>query len=141
LHPRHPRLVRRRVRIERGTAIPVSRTDRNFTNSEATDTIHVGIYQGEGRFYRENTLIGVFVLDGLKWLPRDEHHFDLTYSLDANGPLSVRADYANSGRSWDATIDHPTLVEDEAAMLILYERVQQLYRSGRQPPTGQRWSG
>jgi molecular chaperone DnaK (HSP70) len=126
--------------IERGTAIPVSRTDRNFINSEATDTIHVGIYQGEGRFYQENTLIGVLVLDGLKWLPRGEHHFDLTYSLDANGLLSVRADYANAGRSWDATIDHPTLVEDEAAMLILYEQVQQLYRTGRQPPTEQRWS-
>jgi molecular chaperone DnaK (HSP70) len=119
--------------IERGTAIPVSRTDRNFTNSEATDTIHVGIYQGEGKFYRDNTLIGVLVLDGLPWLPRGEHHFDLTYSLDANGLLSVRADYANSGRSWDATIDHPTLVEGEDAMWVLYEQIQQLYRSGRHP--------
>jgi molecular chaperone DnaK len=127
--------------IHRGTAIPVSHTDRNFTNSVATDTIHVGIYQGEGRFYRENTLIGVLVLDGLKWLPRDEHRFDLIYSLDENGLLSVRARHHASGRSWDVTIDHPTLVEGSEAMGVLYERIQQLHRSGQPPPEGRCWPG
>jgi molecular chaperone DnaK (HSP70) len=120
--------------IERGTTIPVTSTHRNFTNAEATDTIRVGIYQGEGKFYRDNTLIGTLVLDDLKWLPRGEHHFDLTYALNENGLLKVRAEYHNSGQGWDATIDHPTLVDGGAAMRVLYERTQQLYRSGRQPP-------
>jgi hypothetical protein len=31
----------------------------------------------------------------------------------------VRAEDADSGKIWDATIDHPTLVEDEEAMLVL----------------------
>ena len=48
--------------------------------------------------------------------------------------LTVRAEYASSGKSWDATIDHPTLVEGEEAMLVLYEQVQRLYRGGREPP-------
>ena len=120
--------------IHRGMAIPVSHTDRNFTNSVATDTIVVGIYQGEGQYFRENTRIGDLVLDGLEWRQRDEHHFDLTYSLDENGLLSVRAMYHDSGRRWDATIDHPTLVAGNEAMLVLYERIQQLYRAGREPP-------
>jgi molecular chaperone DnaK (HSP70) len=117
--------------IERGKTIPVETTQRHFTNAEATDTIHVGIYQGEGEYFRENTLIGVLVLDGLEWLPRGEHDFDLTYSLDENGLLSVRADYANSGQSWNATIDHPTLVKGEEAMQVLYEQVQKLYHGER----------
>ena len=123
--------------IHRGMAIPVSHTDRNCTNAVATDTVVLGIYQGEGHYYRENTLIGRLVLDGLEW---GKHYFHLTYSLDESGLLSVRAEDANSGRSWDATIDHPTLVEGPEAMLTLYERIQQLYRAGRQPPEGPRWS-
>jgi molecular chaperone DnaK (HSP70) len=119
-------------------AIPVSHTDRDFTNAVATDTVVVGIYQGEGQYYRENTLIGRLVLDGLEWLQREEHHFDLTYSLDENGLLSVRASYHHSGRSWDATIDHPTLVEGNEAILARYKQIQQLYRTGREPPEGQR---
>jgi molecular chaperone DnaK len=120
--------------IHRGMTIPVSQTDRNFTNSVATDTIHVGVYQGEGQYFRENTLIGDLVLDGLEFRQRGEHHFDLTYSLDENGLLSVRAEYADSGRSWDATINHPTLVEGNEALLVRYEQVQRLYRGGREPP-------
>jgi molecular chaperone DnaK len=113
----------------------------NFAYSVATDTVVVGIYQGEGQSVRENTLIGRLVLDGLDRRQRGVHHIDLTYSLDENGLLSVRARNHDSGRSWDATIDDPTLVEGNEAMLAHYERIQQLYRAGQPPPKGQREPG
>jgi molecular chaperone DnaK (HSP70) len=121
--------------IERGTAIPVSHTDRGFTNADRTDTLHVGVYQGEGEFYRENALIGILTLDNLEPLDRGRHRFDLTYSLDANGLLTVQAVKSGTSESWQARIDHTSLVQGDEALWVLHQRLKELYQGGRPPPS------
>jgi molecular chaperone DnaK (HSP70) len=118
--------------IERGTPIPASSTQRDFTNS-APGPVTCQVYQGEQPLWRDNTWIGELRLVGIdETKPRHYHRFDLTYSLDQNGLLSVRAVYNQTGKSWEAQIAHQRGMRDEEALTLMHRELQELYRP--QPP-------
>jgi molecular chaperone DnaK len=114
--------------IERGTPIPASSTQRDFTNS-APGPVTVQVYQGEQPLWSDNTWIGELRLLGIdETRPRHYHKFDLTYSLDQNGLLSVRAVYNQTGKSWEAQIAHQRGMRDEDALKLMHRELQELYR-------------
>jgi molecular chaperone DnaK (HSP70) len=119
--------------IERGTPIPASSTQRNFTNS-APGPLVVAVYQGERPLWRDNVWIGDLRLIGIdESKPRHYHNFDLTYELDENGLLSVRAVYNNQpGQHWEAEIAHQKGMRDEDALRLMARELNELYRP---PPT------
>jgi molecular chaperone DnaK (HSP70) len=115
--------------IERGTPIPASSTQRSFTNS-APGPLVVAIYQGERPLWRDNVWIGELRLLGVdESRPRGYHNFDLTYELDENGLLSVRAVYNNQpGQHWEAEIAHQKGMRDEDALRLMARELGELYR-------------
>jgi molecular chaperone DnaK len=121
--------------IQRGTGLPTSQSDKNFTNAGPSSAVLVPVYQGEGEMVFDNTLIGTLTIDGLE--PRESgfHQFDIKYALDENGLLSVDVRHTNSDRTFEATFDHPSLVRSENQLELLRDRLLRLYTPGPAAPT------
>jgi molecular chaperone DnaK (HSP70) len=113
--------------IERGTAIPASRTDPNFTNEGPSDTLMLPIYQGESEYQPENTRIGTVILDKVEPRPKGFHRFSVTYTLDENGLLSVEVRNLNKEQRWGASFEHESLVNGESQLQARYGALRQLY--------------
>ncbi|MEU9783290.1 Hsp70 family protein [Streptomyces phaeochromogenes] len=115
--------------IKRGTKIP-ARQVKTYTNPEQAARIEAAIYQGEGEYIYDNTLIGTIHLDDIEPRPEGYHQFEVEFSLDVNGLLGVQVTHTNTGREYQATFDQSTtigkideLAERRAALLKLYATV------------------
>ncbi len=86
--------------IARGERIPASQKRSNFTNEGPSDSLILPVYQGESEWQPENTCIGSVILDGLEPKPKGFHHFEVKYTLDENGLLSVEVTHTNTGKLW-----------------------------------------
>ncbi|GGY00882.1 hypothetical protein GCM10010358_63530 [Streptomyces minutiscleroticus] len=95
--------------IPRGTKIP-ARQVKTYTNPEQADHIEVAIYQGEGEYIFDNTLIGTIHLDEIEPRPEGYHQFDVEFSLDVSGLLGVQVTHTNTGREYQATFDQSTTI-------------------------------
>ncbi|GAA3160268.1 molecular chaperone DnaK [Streptomyces virens] len=112
--------------IDRGTKIP-ARKVQTYTNPDQADRIDAVIYQGEGKYIYENTLIGTIHLDDIEPRPGGYHRFEVEFSLDVNGLLGVQVTHTNTGREYQATFDQSTTIgkvdelhERRAALLGLF---------------------
>ena len=77
--------------IERNTPVPVERT-RNFTTSKDFQTeVQIQVSQGEARQFTDNERLGVLALHGLPSRPRGETVIEVTFIIDGDGILNVRA--------------------------------------------------
>jgi molecular chaperone DnaK (HSP70) len=119
--------------IDRGTSIPVSRTDPNFTNEGPSETLEAPVFQGESEYQPDNTRIGSVYLDGLEPRPRGYHQFVITYTLDENGLLSVEVRQPNTGQIWQSRFEHETLVNSANQLEIRRQELRRLY--GSPPPS------
>lgn len=112
--------------IPRGTKIP-ARQAKTYVNPEQANRIEAAIYQGEGEYIYDNTLIGTIHLDDIEPRPEGHHQFEVEFSLDVNGLLGVQVTHTNTGREYQATFDQSTtigkfdeLVERRAALVRLF---------------------
>lgn len=74
--------------IERNTIIPVSRTERVYTLRDNQKTIRVEILQGEGRFTKDNIMLGEINVP-IPMSPAGTQSADIRYTYDINGILEV----------------------------------------------------
>src|SRR5690606_27248623 len=77
--------------VPRNTPVPVERV-RSFSTSRAGQTeVHLLGRQGEARRFDDNEPLGVLMLSGLPARPRGESSIEVTFTIDSDGILSVRA--------------------------------------------------
>lgn len=77
--------------IERNTTIPTSRTQTFSTAADNQTSVEIHIVQGERAMSSDNKSLGRFVLDGIPPAPRGMPQVEVTFDVDANGILSVKA--------------------------------------------------
>lgn len=77
--------------IERNTTIPTSRSQVYSTASDNQTSVEIHILQGERAMANDNKSLGKFVLDGIPPAPRGLPQVEVTFDIDANGILSVKA--------------------------------------------------
>jgi molecular chaperone DnaK len=77
--------------VERNTTIPTSRTQTFSTAADNQTSVEIHIVQGERAMTSDNKSLGRFVLDGIPPAPRGLPQIEVTFDVDANGILSVRA--------------------------------------------------
>ncbi|MCR4404965.1 MAG: molecular chaperone DnaK [Candidatus Acetothermia bacterium] len=100
--------------IERNTTIPVEKT-KTFTTAEDGQTaVDIHIVQGERKMAADNKSLGRFQLTGIPPAPRGVPQIDVTFSIDVNGILSVKAKDKATGKEAGIVIkDSSRLSEQE----------------------------
>jgi molecular chaperone DnaK len=77
--------------IERNTTIPASRSQIFSTAADNQTSVEIHIVQGERAMAGDNKSLGRFILDGIPPAPRGMPQVEVTFDVDANGILSVKA--------------------------------------------------
>ena len=86
------------------------------------------VYEGERPFVRDNNLLGSYVIDRIPPGPRGTVKFDTTFSIDADGILTVSSRERKTGISQQITIgsDQHRLSRQEVQAML---REAELYRA------------
>jgi molecular chaperone DnaK (HSP70) len=90
--------------VARNTPVPVQRT-RMFTTSKDQQTeVVIQVAQGESRTFADNEPLGVLTLTDLPARSRGETKIEVTFTIDADGILAVRARDTATGKEAAATM-------------------------------------
>ncbi len=105
--------------IERNTTIPTSRSQVFSTAADNQTSVEVHVLQGEREMARDNRTLGRFHLDGIPPSPRGMPQIEVTFDIDANGILNVKAQDKGTGREQSVTITaSSTLAKDEVDRMV-----------------------
>lgn len=100
--------------IERNTTIPTSKSQVFSTAADNQPSVEIHVLQGEREMAADNRSLGRFMLNGLPPAPRGVPQVEVTFDLDANGILSVKAKDRATGKEQSITITASTnLSKDE----------------------------
>jgi len=105
--------------IERNTTIPVDKSNTFSTASDNQPAVTVHVLQGERPKASDNVSLGRFDLDGIPPAPRGMPQIKVSFSIDANGILSVRAEDLGTKKAHHITITAPNkLNKDEVEKYV-----------------------
>src|SRR6195952_5367298 len=100
--------------IERNTTIPTSKSQVFSTAADSQTQVEINVLQGEREFAQDNKSLGRFVLDGIAPAPRGIPQIEVTFNIDANGIVNVKASDKGTGKETHITIQNSgNLSEDE----------------------------
>ena len=105
--------------IEKGTTIPVKKSQVFSTaeDNQPAVTIHVG--QGEREFAKDNKSLGNFELSDIPAAPRGVPQIEVTFDIDANGVLNVSAKDKGTGKENKITVSGSSgLSDDEIEKMV-----------------------
>jgi molecular chaperone DnaK len=91
--------------IVKNTTIPTSRSETFSTAADNQTSVEVHVVQGERPMASNNKSLGKFMLDGIPPAPRGMPQVEVTFDVDANGILSVRAKDKTSGKEQSIRIE------------------------------------
>ena len=107
------------VLVERNTTIPCHKAQTFSTAADNQDAVDIEIYQGERPMTKDNKKLGSFRLDGIPAAPRGLPRIEVSFDLDANGILHVKARDENTGREQKITITASTnLSKDDVQRMV-----------------------
>jgi molecular chaperone DnaK len=90
--------------IQRNTTIPTSKSQIFSTASDSQPSVEIHVLQGERQMAGDNRTLGRFILDGILPAPRGVPQVEVTFDIDANGILNVRAQDKGTGKEQKITI-------------------------------------
>ena len=90
--------------IQRNTTIPTSKSQVFSTAADNQSSVEIHVLQGERPMANDNRTLGRFMLDGILPAPRGMPQIEVTFDIDANGILSVKAHDKGTGREQKITI-------------------------------------
>ncbi|HWM86574.1 MAG TPA: Hsp70 family protein [Kofleriaceae bacterium] len=111
--------------IEKNTPVPVERTRRFTTSKDFQTEVHIQVSQGEARQFADNERLGMLTLQGLQPRPRGETVIEVTFVIDGDGILAVRAR------------DNVTTQETRATMQVIGAPTREEGNSGGGPAPGE----
>lgn len=91
--------------IEKNTTIPTSKSQVFSTAADNQPSVDIHVVQGERALANDNKSVGRFVLDGIAPSPRGIPQIEVTFDIDANGILSVKAKDKATGKEQSIRIE------------------------------------
>ncbi len=99
--------------IERNTTIPTSKSQIFSTAADNQPSVEIHISQGERPLAADNKSLGRFILEGITPAPRGIPQVEVTFDIDANGILNVKATDKASGKEQSIRIEASSGLSDE----------------------------
>ena len=90
--------------IPRNTTIPTAKSQIFSTAADSQPSVEIHVLQGERPMAADNRTLGRFMLDGILPAPRGMPQIEVTFDIDANGILNVRAQDKGTGKEQKITI-------------------------------------
>jgi molecular chaperone DnaK len=107
------------VLIGRNTTIPTTKSETFSTAADNQTAVDVQVYQGERPMAGDNRLLGNFRLDGIAPAPRGMPQVEVSFDIDANGIVNVKATDKATGKEQQITITASSgLDESEVERLV-----------------------
>ena len=106
--------------IPRNTTIPTSKSQIFSTAADSQPSVEIHVLQGERPMATDNRTLGRFMLDGILPASRGVPQIEVSFDIDANGILSVKAHDKGTGREQKITITASSGLNKEEV-----ERMQQ----------------
>jgi len=99
--------------IERNTTIPTSKSQVFSTASDNQSQVEIHVLQGERDFAQDNKTLGRFILDGIPPAPRGIPQVEVTFDIDANGILDVKAKDRATGKEQQVRITASSMLSKD----------------------------
>lgn len=99
--------------IDRNTTIPTSKSQIFSTAADNQTSVDVHVLQGEREFAKDNKTLGRFELVGIAPAPRGVPQIEVTFDIDANGIVSVKAVDKGTNKSQSITISASSNLTEE----------------------------
>ncbi|HIP62246.1 MAG TPA: molecular chaperone DnaK, partial [Sulfurovum sp.] len=99
--------------IEKGTTIPVKKSQVFSTAEDNQPAVSIHVAQGEREFAKDNKSLGMFELRDIPAAPRGVPQIEVTFDIDANGILTVSAEDKSTGKSQEIKITGSSGLSDE----------------------------
>lgn len=99
--------------IERNTTIPASKSQVFSTYADRQPSVEIHVLQGEREMAVDNKSLGKFILDGIPPAPRGVPQIEVTFDIDANGILSVKAKDKSTNKEQSIRIEGSSGLSDD----------------------------
>ena len=101
------------VLIPRNTTIPTSKKQVFSTAADNQPAVDIHVLQGERSMAADNKTLGRFQLSGIPAAPRGVPQIEVTFDIDANGIVNVKAKDLGTNKEQAITITSNTNLSDE----------------------------
>jgi molecular chaperone DnaK len=99
--------------IEKNTTVPVSKSQIFSTAVDNQPSVEIHILQGERAMANDNKTLGRFILDGIPPAPRGVPQVEVSFDIDANGILNVKAKDKATNKEQSIRIEGSSGLTDE----------------------------
>ena len=110
--------------IQKNTTIPTQKGHSFTTVHDNQSAVKIVVLQGESDRASENQLLGEFLLSGIRPAPKGVPDVEVTFAIDADGIVSVKARDADTGKEQSITVALAGGLSDADLQRMIDDRVE-----------------